>query len=93
MTPSVDGGIWNWDHNFFTATFNSPATFTALKNGTSTITYTVGGASTTYYVTIDDSNLPSTGQDFTWVFLLGGLAVLAMAGLTLLLMRKRSKAK
>ena len=59
--PNIDGGTWDWDHSFFTATFNSPATFTALKAGTSTITYTVDGASTTYDVTIEEAELPATG--------------------------------
>ena len=31
---------WNWDKEYFSATFNSPATFTALKEGKATITYT-----------------------------------------------------
>ena len=32
LTPSVDGGTWDWDDTFFSATFNSPATFTALES-------------------------------------------------------------
>ena len=31
---------WNWDKEYFSATFNSPAAFTALKEGKTTITYT-----------------------------------------------------
>jgi LPXTG-motif cell wall-anchored protein len=78
LTPSVDGGTWDWDEEYFSATFNSPATFTALKAGTSTITYTVEGASVTYDVTIEASTLPSTGQSFAWVWALGGAAALAV---------------
>jgi uncharacterized repeat protein (TIGR02543 family) len=75
LTPNIDGGEWDWDKAFFSATFNSPATFTALKAGTSTITYTVDGVSTSYDVTIKESELPNTGQDFTWVW---GLCVAAV---------------
>lgn len=71
LTPSVEGGVWDWDEGYFTATFNSPATFTALKEGKSTITYTVDGVSVNYTVTIKKSNLPPTGQDFTWVLAFG----------------------
>ncbi len=91
LTPNIDGGTWNWDHEYFTATFNSPATFTALKAGTSTITYTVDNASTTYDVTIEDSDLPSTGQDFTMIFILAGLAVIVLAGGVILKVRSRKQ--
>lgn len=80
--PQPSGGVWNWDHSFFSATFNSPATFTALKTGTSTITYTAGGAAQSITVTIRKSVLPQTGQNGTlpWALVLtailcGGLAV------------------
>jgi len=79
LTPNVDGGTWDWDHSFFTATFNSSATFTALKAGTSTITYTMDGVSVTYDVTIKESTLPSTGQDATLVTIFAALGVLALA--------------
>jgi Leucine-rich repeat (LRR) protein len=79
LTPSVGGGQWSWDHDFFSATFNSPATFTALKAGTSTITYTLGSASVSYVVTVEQSILPSTGQDFAWAWILGGAALAAAA--------------
>jgi len=78
LTPNIDGGTWDWDEEYFSATFNSPATFTALKAGTSTITYTVEGASVTYDVTIEASTLPSTGQSFAWVWALGGAALLML---------------
>ena len=92
LTPSVDGGTWDWDRDFFSATFNSPATFTALKAGTSTITYTVEGVTTSYEVTVEQSGLPSTGQDFTWVWVLVGLAALALAGAAVFgMMRKRNR--
>ena len=79
LTPNITGGTWNWDTAFFSATFNSPATFTALKAGTSTITYTAEGQSVSYAVTITKAGLPDTGQDFTWGWVLGMLAVCALA--------------
>jgi LPXTG-motif cell wall-anchored protein len=88
LTPNISGGTWEWDETFFSATFNSPATFTALKAGTSTITYTVEGVSTTYDVTIEEAELPSTGQSFGWVWALAGAA--ALAGAVTLAVRKRT---
>ncbi len=82
LTPNIDGGQWDWDEDYFSATFNSPATFTALNAGTATITYTVDGVSTSYDVTIKESALPSTGQDFTWVWILCVTAVILVAGAT-----------
>ena len=103
LTPSVSGGIWDWDEEYFSATFtgapeetsslwggSSPATFTALKAGTSTITYTVGGVSTSYEVTIAASELPSTGQDFTWPWLTAADAMLIFAAALTLTFRKRA---
>ncbi len=90
LTPNVDGGEWNWDHSFFTATFNSPATFTALKAGTSTITYTVGGATTSYTVTIEKNTLPATGQDFTWVWVFIGAALAVFAAGMVVRRRRKS---
>jgi LPXTG-motif cell wall-anchored protein len=93
LTPNLGGGTWNWDEDFFTATFNSPATFTALKAGTSTISYTVEGVSVTYDVTIEASALPSTGQDFTIVYVFAGLAALAFsASIMTVICKKRKKA-
>ncbi len=44
---------WEWDTAYFSATFNSPATFTALRAGISTITYTASdGRSISLDVTI-----------------------------------------
>lgn len=83
LTPSIPGGTWTWDETFFTATFNSPATFTALRSGTSRVTYTVEGMSTHYDITAIVADLPATGQDYTWFYILGGLAAgaLILAGL------------
>lgn len=160
LTPNLDGGTWEWDETFFSATFNSPATFTALKAGTSTITYTVGaqsqsfevtvaqklslsesvpggriytggrieltpnieggtwsydsaflslsgntftalkagttrvtyavtGQSISFDITIMATALPETGQDFSWVIVLGSVAVIALLGALLLVRRKK----
>ncbi len=87
LTPNIEGGEWHWDKAYFSATFNSPATFTALKAGISTITYTVGGVSITYHVTIEQAALPATGQDFAWVYVTCILAAITFAAA--LLIRKR----
>ncbi|MEL7603833.1 MAG: InlB B-repeat-containing protein, partial [Bacillota bacterium] len=87
LTPSVGGGVWDWDEEYFSATFNSPATFTALKEGNSDITYTVGVQITIYVVTIKKSGLPNTGQDFTWIYVFFGLGILVVTGAALF--RKR----
>jgi len=50
-----------------------------LAAGASTITYTVQGVSTTYDVTIEESRIPATGQDFTWVWVLIGAALILCA--------------
>jgi len=86
LTPNIEGGAWTFDSSYFSREDN---TFRALKAGTSTITYTVSGVSTTYEVTIRQSGLPSTGQNFAWVWaLVGSAAFVVAAGF---LMRKRKK--
>ena len=64
-------------------------TFTALKAGTSPITYTVNGQSVSYKVTIAEAVLPETGQSFTWVWLLGGLAILILGAAVFIVLRKK----
>jgi len=92
LTPNIEGGTWDWDEEFFSATFNSPATFTALKVGTSTITYTVEGVSTTYDVTIEAGALPGTGQNFMWAYLLIALAAAAaLAAIVSAALRKKKQ--
>ena len=86
-----EGGSWDYDESFFSATFNSPATFTALKAGTPVITYTVEGVSQSVIVTIQQTLLPSTGQDDTWIWVLGSLAAICGAGGVLIGRKKRVK--
>lgn len=90
LTPNIAGGSWDWDRTFFSATFNSPATFTALKAGASTITYTAEGQTVSYNVTIKNAVLPSTGQDFTTVWVLG-IAAIAVSGSACLALRKHNR--
>jgi LPXTG-motif cell wall-anchored protein len=90
LTPNIEGGEWNWDEAYFSATFNSPATFTALKAGTSTITYTVDGVHVTYEVTIERCEIPDTGQNFTWPWLTAAGAIMIFAVALTLTFRKRA---
>ncbi|MBS7576424.1 MULTISPECIES: fibronectin type III domain-containing protein [unclassified Enterococcus] len=51
IVPSIEDGQvgeagWQWDKDFFSATFNSPATFTALKAGKTTVSYTSAAGQT-----------------------------------------------
>ena len=84
LTPNIEGGEWDWDEEYLSATFNSPATFTGLKAGTTRVTYTVGEESVYYDITIETNGLPSTGQDFTWMWALIGAALIAFAAGVLL---------
>lgn len=54
LNDSQTGQVgWQWDAEYLTATFNSPATFTALKAGKTTVTYTsADGQSVTKEFTI-----------------------------------------
>ena len=87
--PKPDGGTWEWDPGFFSASFNSPATFTALKAGSSTITYLVGGGSQSVTVTIlAAEKSPATGQK-VWTSWLTGLCWLTLAAGTLICWKRR----
>ena len=90
LTPSVPGGVWTFDGAYFT---REDGTFTALKTGTSTITYTVGGVSQSYEVTIEESDLPSTGQNFDWAWLLCGMALVVTGAACLVLRRRAAKGR
>ncbi|NLA95232.1 MAG: hypothetical protein GX838_00080, partial [Clostridiaceae bacterium] len=87
--PKPAGGSWKWDREFFSARFNSPATFTALKAGCSTITYSVGGGSQSVTVTIlAAEKSPGTGQS-VWASWLIGLCWLSLAAGAQILRIKR----
>ncbi|MDE8052882.1 LPXTG cell wall anchor domain-containing protein [Erysipelothrix rhusiopathiae] len=92
LTPSSDdqekGEGWVYDDVFFSATFNSPATFTALKAGTTTITYTnKKGEKTELPITILEKEvdkpggkLPGTGVTPTQTAIYVGIGVVLIGG-------------
>jgi len=90
--PQPSGGTWDWDEEFFSATFSSTATFTALRTGTSTISYTVHGTAHVISVTVSGS-LPSTGpeQDFLWLYTLVGTATCIIAAAVLAYVKRMAR--
>lgn len=91
LTPNIDGGTWEWDDSFFKISSSNPATFTALKVGNSTVTYTVNGISITYNITVEGSEMPATGQDFSLAWQLLSIAGAAMIAGLFLGIRRKSK--
>jgi LPXTG-motif cell wall-anchored protein len=87
LTPSVAGGAWTYDSEYLSRSDN---TFTGRKTGTTTVTYTYKGQSASYTITIQASQLPATGQNFTWVWVLGALA-LVCGGIATLFFRTKRK--
>ncbi|MEL7603193.1 MAG: LPXTG cell wall anchor domain-containing protein, partial [Bacillota bacterium] len=55
------------------------------------VTYTVGEYSTYYDVTIQESQLPPTGQDMTWVWALCGAALILVAAAGLLASKRKAR--
>ena len=89
ITPSIPGGTWQFDSEYFSRDGN---TFTGLKGGESMrITYRLGATSMFFTVTVRESGLPQTGQDLTWVWVLAGLAALALTGAGWMMLRKGAK--
>jgi LPXTG-motif cell wall-anchored protein len=80
LTASVSGGTWSYDSAYLALTDknNGTATIKGLKAGTTTVTYTAGNITETFTVTIIKSELPATGQDFTWVWAFGAAAVVVL---------------
>ncbi len=76
LTPNHTGGTWSYDESFLSKDGN---TFTALKTGSTHVEYKWEDETVTYDVTITLSELPSTGQDTTWGWLLCGTALTALA--------------
>jgi uncharacterized repeat protein (TIGR02543 family) len=89
LTASASGGTWTYDNSHLKLTDNGDGTasITGLKKGTTAVTYTADNLIETFTVTIKTSSLPSTGQDFTWVWVLGTVALVTL-GLAGLLMRR-----
>lgn len=80
ITPNISGGTWVYDETMLSRDGN---TFKGLKAGTTRVTYTAGLQSAYADITITESELPGTGQDFTAALILlaaaamiGGLAIL-----------------
>lgn len=93
FNPQPSGGTWEWDHSFFSATFNSPATFTALKSGTSTITYTINGVSHEITVTVKapttaPATAPATGENMTMIYTMAIIAVISFMSIVFTVSRK-----
>jgi len=90
VTPSVPGGEWSWDLDFYgVAEESSDATvFTALMPGTATLTYTLDDGAVTATVDVLPATLPATGQSLTPVYLFAGAgALMYLAALALRLHR------
>ena len=86
------GGTWSWDSKYFSASFNGTVpTFTARKAGSSAITYTVGGVTQNAAVTINESDLPITGQNDSMLYVWGSLALICCTCAIRLLWRKKRR--
>jgi hypothetical protein len=92
LDPQPAGGTWEWDEEFFSATFNSPATFTALKEGISTIIYTVNDVALEIDVTVQ---VVEEEEDLGELPVTGGSPYLALGFLSLTagIVLKKKKAK
>ena len=87
LTPSVLGGAWSYDSNYFSLSGN---TFTAKKAGQSTVAYTLNGQSTTYTLNITASMIPQTGdavQEILWALL--ACSMVAFAASVFVWVRRR----
>ncbi len=87
LTPNIQGGIWNVDAAFLS---QNGYTFTALKAGTTQVEYTAEGQSVVYNITINQTQLPQTGQNFTIVFVLAGVAIITAGIAWYFLKRKKA---
>ena len=87
LTPSVLGGAWSYDSNYFSLSGN---TFTAKKAGQSTVTYTINGKSASYTLNITVSMIPQTGdavQEILWALL--ACSMVAFAASVFVWVRRR----
>jgi len=62
LSPSISGGSWSYDSEYLSRSAN---TFKALKAGTTRVTYTLDDLIVNYDITINQSSLPQTGQNYT----------------------------
>lgn len=81
LAPMGTAGIWWYDDDYVDLTENSDGTATIKgKNaGTTLVIYATDDMVELFNVTVRASELPSTGQNGTWIWMLGGAGILALA--------------
>jgi len=90
LTPNMEGGVWTYDEAYLSLS-REDNTFTGLKAGATRVTYTVNEESAYYDITIKSSQLPSTGQNFTGAWVLGGVGLLAALAAVILMTVNRAR--
>jgi len=91
LDAKIPGGTWFWDEGAVELTQNDEgAVVKALKEGSTRVRYTYGWGDQQFNLTILASALPQTGQDYTPVWALAGVAAFLLAAG--LLRRKWKKA-
>ncbi|MEX1307210.1 MAG: InlB B-repeat-containing protein [Eubacteriales bacterium] len=95
IIPNIGGGTWVYDDAYLSANITSTgAVFTGILVGETTVTYTVNGQTIQFTITIEDSELPSTGQSFTLLIVLGILfMMMALAAAFVAISQKRMHMK
>jgi len=94
VTPSPAGGSWYYDEDYFSVRItDTGAVFKALKEGQSIVTYILGAQVMQKEITIKKSKLPQTGQDYTWVLMLCGIAVILCGIAAIIGMKKTALQK
>jgi len=76
LDPIPIGGKWQWDDDYFAASFDGAASFRALKTRSSDITYSYNGRSKTIRVTVFPIELPITGVNNSKMIITGLAATL-----------------
>ena len=94
LSPSQPGGTWQYDSSMLTLTQNADGsvTVTGLKKGTTTVTYTLGGTTVHAVITISETALPETGQEYTLPIVMGGLGAAVTLVLIFIQCFRRKKA-
>lgn len=93
LDETVPGGKWIWDDGMVGLTqTDGGATIKGLQGGTTNVKYTYGWGDQQYNVTILETNLPQTGQDFAPVWVLGAAGGILLAA-ALRMQRRRRHAK
>ena len=96
ITPNIPGGVWSFDEDMVSVKYSgTTAVFTGLRSGTTTVEYTVDGQTTVYTITISETELPATGQDYTLIIIIGLLSAIVSGALLVIIMNddrmKKSK--